>query len=200
MNKIRFPIINKDKIEKTKNKIKKYKQIAEEYLEIIKKIDKKQINANDFEFLEMNSGILQIELNSFGLGQGRFKRPYGLGTYDDFQFIANFPVLFKNQLDEALTLLSGIKSIISTYIHINEDLVNDNQKLKEFIKKNNRSSNQTRKSIFNKAKIIEIIFLGIYVLSLPLLVEPNTFIIGFIMNLIAAITIFIFSMIKEKDF
>ena len=200
MNKIRFPIIDKDKIEKTKNKIKKYKQIAEEYLEIIKKIDKKQINANDFEFLEMNSGILQIELNSFGLGQGRFKRPYGLGTYDDFQFIANFPVLFKNQLDEALTLLSGIKSIISTYIHINEDLVNDNQKLKEFIKKNNRSSNQTRKSIFNKAKIIEIIFLGIYVLSLPLLVEPNTFIIGFIMNLIAAITIFIFSMIKEKDF
>jgi len=96
MNKIRFPTINKDKIEKTKNKIKKYKQIAEEYLEIIKKIDKKQINANDFEFLEMNSGILQIELNSFGLGQGRFKRPYDLGTYDDKQELIDIKNPIKN--------------------------------------------------------------------------------------------------------
>ena len=59
----------KNKIENTKNEFKKYKQIANKYLEILRKIDKGQIDSNDFEFLEMNSGILQMQLNYFKLGK-----------------------------------------------------------------------------------------------------------------------------------
>jgi len=67
MSKNRFS--KKNKIENTKNEFKKYKQIANKYLEILRKIDKGQIDSNDFEFLEMNSGILQMQLNYFKLGK-----------------------------------------------------------------------------------------------------------------------------------
>ena len=189
----------KNKIENIKNEFKKYKQIANDYIEILRKIDRGQLDSNDFEFLEMNSGILQMQLNYFKLGKGTFRRPFGLGTYHNFQFIANFPALFKNRVnqDEALSFISGIKSALSTYIQLIDDLLNSDQKTKEFIKKISRRSYKIKNLSFDKPKISEVIFLGIYVTSFPFLVNPNTFLLGIIMNLFAMITIFIFSMIND---
>ena len=197
MNKIRFR--NSNKIEKTKKKFKKYQEMAKKYLEIMYKIDEGEIDKNDFDFLEMNSGIMQIELNSFGLGTGIYRRPFNLGVFKDYQYIANFPALFKNQTTrkQVSSFISGIKSMLNTYIHIIDNLLNDKQKLKESIQKKNRNSKSIKKFNLNKVKIIEIIFLGIFVLGLTFLVEPKTFVIGFVMNLIAVITIFIISMVNE---
>lgn len=199
MNKIKFRAKNKEKIAKTKEKLRKYRQIAKKYLEIIYKIEKGQINAEDFDFLEINSGILQMQLNYFKLGKGTLDRPYNLGRHENYEFIANFPGLFKNQQDEALTQISGIKSVLSTYNHLIDDLANDNQELKEFVRKNNRRSIQGKKFNLNREKIIEIIFLGIFGLSIPFSIKPDTILIGFIMSLIAVVTIFIMSMITEKN-
>ena len=59
-NKIRDKFTSNSKLTKIKDELKKYRQIAQEYLKIMRKIDRGPIEPYDFEFLEMNSGILQI--------------------------------------------------------------------------------------------------------------------------------------------
>ncbi len=164
------------------------------------KIDKGEIDPNDFDFIEVNSGILQMQLSRFKLGTGIYTRPFNSGTFKNYQYIVNFPPLYKDRRSrkEAMRFVSGIKTFLTTFIHLIDEILNDKQKLKEFVQKNSGRSKLIKKFNFNNAKIIEIIFLGIYVLGLTFLVEPKTFIIGFVMNLIAVITIFIFGMINSN--
>ena len=127
------------------------------------------------------------------------RRPYNLGTIQDFQYLANFPTLFKNPTTrkEGLSWVSGIKSFLATYIQIIDDLLINDNNLKNFGKSNKTDKNQLKKLKMDKAKIIEIIFLGIYVSSLILLIEPKTLIYGLIMNIITVGIILVISFISE---
>ena len=209
----------KSKIPNIKRELKKYQDLAKNYLDIIRKIDQRtskkgildfpefmtvdklKLSQEEFEFIEANSYIIQEHCNKFGLGYGSYRRPFGLGDYPYYEFILNFPILYKSSVtrDEAIALISIIKSSLSTFIQKVEELLNDEKKLKKFIKiSNEQKVNWGLRMKLNKAKIIEMIFLGLYIYSLSILVKPETFVIGIGVNIISVIFIIIISFIGEE--
>lgn len=205
-----------------KNELAKYQNIAKKYLEIIREIESKNppkglfelpafidrrqqisINKSDFEFIEENSLLLQKQLNQFNLGVGSYREPFGMGVHRYFEFLSNFPTMYRDPVrrDEAIICISIIITSLSTYIQIIEDLLNNKEKLKEYLKNlgKTQKTSSKKKARLDKTKMIEIIFLGLYVVSLGHLMIPDYFIYGFIENLISVIAIIIISFIPNSN-
>ena len=156
-----IPILKKSKknlkVEKVKEELKKDLELAKKYLRIISEIGgEKVIKSEDLEFLELNSGILQMKLGEFGLGEGMFRRPFDLGTYANFQYIANFPTMYKQHAtrDEAILCTSLIITFLSTYIKKINEKLEDEEGFKETITK----SYKIKKLKLDKKIIIKLLF------------------------------------------
>lgn len=140
------------KTQNVKTELQKYQNLAKIYLDIIRKIEQRtpkkgifdlpdfmtgkgmNLTQEEFEFIEANSYILQEQCNKFGLGVGSIIRPFGQGYFPYFESILNFPTLYKDPAsrDEALGLISFIKTSLSTFLQKIEDILNDKEKMKDF--------------------------------------------------------------------
>ena len=136
-----------------KNELKEYQGKAQIYLEILKRLEERtprrglldlpafmtgesmKLTKDEFEFIEANSAILQEQCNKFGLGVGSLKEAFGMEYHPRFEFIVNFPVRYKNPImrDDALVFLSYVKTALSTYIQKVKEMLNNKNKLSDYI-------------------------------------------------------------------
>ena len=165
-----------------KNELNEYKEKAQLYLEILKRLEERtprrglldlppfltrepmKLTKEEFEFIEANSAILQEQCNKFGLGVGSVREAFGMGYHPRFEFIVNFPVRYKNPItrDDALVLLSYVKTTLFTYIHKVEEILANKDKLKKIAKKLTKSEKRNlklklRENANNRNDIIEFI-------------------------------------------
>lgn len=109
--------------------------------------------------------------------------------------IATFPIYLRGRfpMDEKF-IYSTLKNNLNGYIQKIEDLINNPKKLKELI--NQKKKIPLRVIKFDKVKLIEFFFAGFFITSIILLTNLNTFIYGFILNIISVVVILILSFIN----
>ncbi len=90
-------------------------------------------------------------------------------------------------------IFNAIEQNLRTHIQISGEFVQNKTKLKKIIKHNNRHWKIVE---FNKTKVMEILFGIGWVASLPLLLNKDLFIYGFIMNMVSGILMLILNFIK----
>jgi len=221
-SKVKKKFSKESSLKNIKNELKKYQGMAQNFLEILRRLEQRtpsrgildlppsmmgesmKLTKEEFEFIETNSYILQEQCNKFGLGVGSLKEAFGMGYHQRFEFIANFPIRYKDRInrDDALAFLSIVKTALSTYIHKVNELLNSSDKLKNFAKISSKSEKEHSRLRLdkNKARIIELCFSVIYTMSIGLLIIPEYFIPGLILNIFAvSIIILIFFLISEEN-
>lgn len=111
---------------------------AKGYLDIIRKIEAKECTTSEFESIQANASTLQKEMMKIGHGKIYFRRPFGLGTFPNFQIIANFPTLLATHglEDEAIVLIPTVKQALLSYIQEVKELIENPEVLMKTITKN----------------------------------------------------------------
>lgn len=153
----------------------------------------------DYEWMQNNCMLIQEHMNKimpkqlgvgYSNGSGREISP------TRYNLVATFLANLKQRLPEELkmTTINATEQNIISYIQKMKEMLEDPKKLKE-MKKNKRYWNIVE---FDKTKVMEIIFFIGWVTSLPLLLDKDLFIYGFIMNLISGILMLILSFIKVE--
>lgn len=221
-SKIKKKISKENTLKNIENELKKYQEMAQIYLEILRRLEQRtppkgildlppsltgesmKLTEEEFEFIEVNSAILQEQCNKFGLGVGSLREAFSMGYHPRFEFIVNFPIRYKNPImrDDALVFLSYVKTALSTYIHKVEEILNNNDKLKEFAKISSKSDKKHSKIRLdkNKAKIIELSFSVVYAISIGLMIIPKYFISGLILNIFAvSLIVLIFFLVSAEN-
>lgn len=181
------------------SKLKNSLERAKTYLSIIENIEKtRQYTEEQENWLFRNSRLLQDEMDDL-----KFKQ-LEPGMQDGFgrqllrirDIISTFPNYLKGSFPmDAKMIYSALKSNLSGYIQKIEELLKSSKDLESITKKKKLS----RIIEFDKIKAIEIIFVGLYILSIILLINENTFVFGFIVNIISVVTILIISLINWKE-
>ncbi len=221
-SKIKKKKSKENSLKNIKNELKKYQEKAQIYLEILRRLEQRtpprgvldfppsmtgesmKLTKEEFEFIEENSAILQEQCNKFGLGVGSLREAFGMGYHPRFEFIINFPIRYKNPImrDDALGFLSYIKTALSTYIQKVEEMLKNNDKLKEYAKISSKYGIKHSKIRLdkNKAKIIELSFSVVYAISIGLLIIPEYSISGLILNIFAVfIIVILFFLVSAEN-
>ena len=186
-----------------KEKLRNSLRRAEKYLSILNSREASgKIISSDYRWLLENCIILQedMEIVEFkqlevGMMQGTGRMLYSMknliSVYPNYLTVG-FP------LDEKL-VISAMKSNLFGYIKKIKDILENPQEIKNLNQLEKKYRWEMMK--FDKKKIIEIVFVGFFSLSLLLLLEDSTFIYGFIINLISGLLLFILNFIDlvEKD-
>ncbi|KKK44524.1 hypothetical protein LCGC14_0757180 [marine sediment metagenome] len=133
-------------------------------------------------------GQVEPALNNAN-GRTLFIMKQPIGTFPNY-LGADIP------LDERF-IYSALKSNLNRYIQLVEDYIKYPKKLKKISKEKRKKPYRIIK--FDKIKLIELIFAGLFITSVVLLINTNTFIYGFILNLISVITILILSFINWEE-
>jgi len=190
---LKFKISNKELKESLKR--------AKTYLSIVESIERTgQFTREQENWLLQNCRLLDEEMESLKFGQvepalnnanGRtlFIMKHPIGTFPNY-LKASLP------LDESF-IYSALKSNLNRYIQLVEDYIKYPKKLKKISKEKRKKTYRIIK--FDKIKLIELIFAGLFITSVVLLINTNTFIYGFILNIISFITILILSFINWEE-
>lgn len=114
------------------DKLKRSLERSENFLDIVRKIENRACTKEDFEYLQSIAGTLQKEMMRRGHGKVIYKRAFGLGIFQNYQIILNFPVLLAtNGLeDEAFDLIPTVKQVLLAYIQEVKDLIENPEALK----------------------------------------------------------------------
>jgi len=178
--------------------------MAREYLEIVNRLKKtKQISDEDYSYISLNSGILQLKIMKLKpqLGVIHYKRPFNSGVIPNYEVIGNFPILLSNRgtLDEAFSIIPAIEGALSTYIIMVADILKDTKKLELLL--NRSKENKTKWKIIkeDKKSLFSAFLIPVYIASLPLLFYPVTFIYGIILNVVSVFLILLVSFLSKSD-
>lgn len=165
-------------------------------------VDRIGLINEDLIWLSSNAVILQKEVKEISPqlewymsnGHGRSLAKLESNIIATFpQYIqSGFPHWVMN-IGQEKAILTAIEQNLRTYIQISGEFVQNKTKLKKMIKHNNRHWKIVE---FNKTKVMEILFGIGWVASLPLLLNKDLFIYGFIMNIVSGILMLILSFIK----
>ena len=167
-------------------------EIAKEYLHIVEEIEiRGNYTKQEEDWLIRNCIKLQDDMEAIGFKQIKpgLKNGFGQTLYKIEKIVGVFPMFLRVPfpLDEHF-IFSTLKANLHGYIRKVEELLKKPKKLKK--KKIGRIIE------FDKIKAIELIFIGVYITSIIFLIIENSFIFGFILNLISVIAILIISLIK----
>ena len=173
---------------------------AKTYLSIVESIDRtKQITREQENWLFQNCRLLDEEMTELNF------RQLEPGMKDAYRtifrmkhLIATFPSFLETGLpmDERI-VHSALKSNLNRYIQIVEDYIKYPKKLKKRAKEKRKKVHRIIN--FDKIKLIELIFVCLYITSVVLLINSNTFIYGFILNIISVVAILILSFINWEE-
>lgn len=174
---------------------------ANTYLSIVENLEKTgQFSKEEENWLFQNCRLLDEEMNESNFRQMEvgMQDGYGRRLFNIKDLISIFPTYLKTgfPMDESF-IYSALKNNLNGYIQKVEDLVKNPKKLKEFSKE--KKKNVLRIIKFDKIKLIELIFVGLFITSVVLLINSNTFIYGFILNIISVVAILILSFINWEE-
>ena len=182
-------------------KLKNTLERAKTYLSIVEGIERtRQFSREEENWLLKNCRLLQEEMDSLKFAQ---VEPALNDAYGRTLFIMNHPIgTFPNYLRAKLPLderfiYSALKSNLNRYIQIVEDYIKYPKKLKKISKEKRKKA--YRIINFDKIKLIGLIFVGLFITSVVLLINSNTFIYGFILNIISFVAILILSFINWEE-
>lgn len=184
------------------SKLKNSLERAKTYLSIVESIERTgQFSREQENWLFRNSRLLQDEIKELKFKQIEvgMANGYGRKLFMIKNLISVFPTYLKVgfPMDERV-VYSALKNNLNGYIQKVEDLLRNPQKLKSISKEKEK---KILKIIgFNKIKAIELIFVAPFIASIILMVNENTFIYGFILNIISFIVILIISLIEWEEF
>ena len=197
--------IIKSKFLRLRNNIKETKlkeslERANIYLSIVESIERtRQITRDQENWLFQNCRLLDEEMNELNFPQLEPAMADAYRTFFRMEHpIATFPNYLKARLpmDERV-IYSTLKTNLNGYIQKVEDLIKFPKKFKELTKEKRKMV--LRIIRFDKIKLIELIFAGFFITSVVLLININTFIYGFILNIISALAILILSFINWEE-
>lgn len=174
---------------------------AKTYLSIVENLERtKQFSREQENWLFRNSRLLQDEMNELKFRQMEvgMQDGYGRRLFNIKNLISVFPTSLKAgfPMDESI-IYSALKNNLNGYIQKVEDLIKNPKKFKELSKERRKKVLRILK--FDKIKLIELIFAGFFITSVVLLINTNTFIYGFILNIISVLAILILSFINWEE-
>lgn len=112
--------------------------------------------------------------------------------------IATFPNYLKTRVPmDKRFIYSAMKNNLNGYIQKVEDLISNPKKLKSITKE--KKTKILRIIGFNKIKAIELIFVAPFITSIILMINENTFIYGFILNIFSFFVILIINLINWEE-
>lgn len=182
------------------SKLKNSLERAKKYLLIVENIERTgQFTREEENWLFQNCRLLDEEMTELNFPQLEPAMSDAHRTFFRMEHpIATFPNYLKARLpmDERF-IFSALKNNLNGYIQKVEDLLRNPKKLKSI-------SKEKKKKIFriigfNKIKAIELIFVAPFIASIILMINKNTFIYGFILNIISFFVILIISLIKWEE-
>lgn len=173
---------------------------AKTYLSIVESIERtRQITLEQENWLFQNCRVLDEEMTELKFPQLEPAMADAYRTYFQMSHpIATFPTYLKGRfpMDERY-IYSALKNNLNGFIQKVEDLIKNPKKFKELSKENRNKVFKILK--FDKIKLIELIFAGLFITSVMLLINTNTFIFGFILNIISVLAILILSFINWEE-
>lgn len=182
------------------SKLKNTLERAKTYLLIVENLERtRQITGEQEKWLFQNCRLLDEEMNELNYPQLEPAMSDAYRTYFQMEHpIATFPSYLKTRppMDEKV-IYSALKTNLNGYIQKVEDLIKNPKKLKSISKEKEKKI--LRIIGYNKIKGIELIFVAPFILSIILMVNENTFIYGFILNIISFIAILIISLIEWEE-
>ncbi len=173
---------------------------AKAYLLIIENIERtRQFTKEEENWLFQNCRLLDEEMTELNFPQ---LEPAMSDAYRTFFHMSHPIATFPNYLRARLPMdnrfiISALKNNLNGYIQKVDDLIKNPKKLKELTKEKRKKAFRIIK--FDKIKLIELIFIGFFITSVILLINTNTFIYGFILNIISVVSILILSFINWEE-
>ena len=181
-------------------KLKNTLERAKTYLSIVESIDRKrQITGEQENWLFQNCRLLDEEMTELNFPQLEPGMSDAYRTIFRMEHpIATFPSYLKTgfPMDERV-IHSALKTNLNRYIQKVEDYIKYPKKLKKRAKEKRKKVHRIIN--FDKIKQIELIFMGLFITSVILLIDSNTFIYGFILNIISVVAILILSFINWEE-
>ena len=182
-------------------KLKNTLERAKTYLSIVESIERTERFTREQEnWLLKNCRLLQEEMDSLKFRQVEpaLNNANGRRLFIMKQPIGTFPNYLKASLplDDSF-IYSALKINLNRFIQIVEDYIEYPKKLKKKAKEKRKKTHRIIN--FDKIKLIELIFVCLYITSVVLLINSNTFIYGFILNIISVVAILILSFINWEE-
>jgi len=192
------------KVENLKNQLKQTQSMTKQYLEIIKNFKKNHnMTQEELDFIVSKSGIIQLKIMKLKpeLVKITYERPFNLGTYPDYELLSNFPILLRDHRlrDEAHAIIPAIESGLSTYLNMVDEIINTPKMLKNLLKRKKETKKLLQILKEDKKLLFEILFIPIYIVSLTLLLNTQTFIFGLIFNIISVGFIITLTLLSKVD-
>ena len=115
--------------------LKRSLERAEKYLTLVKMFKNEGFTEEEFEYVQANSNLLQKEMMRLGHGTIFYRRPFGIGVFDKYQIIANFPILLgtRGLMDEAINLIPSVIQTLLAYIQEVKELIENPEDLEKTI-------------------------------------------------------------------
>lgn len=183
-----------------KSELKESLKRAKEYLSIVESIERTgQFTREQENWLLQNCRLLDEEMNELNFQQLEPGMSDAYRTFFHMRHpIATFPNYLKAKLPfDKRFLISTLRNNLNGYIKKVEDLTKNPKKMKEL--SNTKKRNPSKIIKFDKIKLIELIFAGLFITSVILLISSNTFIYGFILNIISVVVILILSFFNWEE-
>ncbi len=110
---------------------------AEKYLTLVRKCKNEGFTVEEFEDIQANSNVLQKEMMRLGHGLIYYRRPFGIGVFNNYQIIANFPIMLSTRglRDEAIILIPTVIQTLLAYIQEIKEIIENPEDLEKTIVK-----------------------------------------------------------------
>jgi len=106
---------------------------AEKYLALVRKCKNEGFTTEEFEYIQANASLLQKEMIRLGHGTIFYRRPFGIGVFNNYQIIVNFPIMLSTRglRDEAIILIPTVIQTLLAYIQELKEIIENPEDLEK---------------------------------------------------------------------